>query len=387
MGRRRRRLLLAGALLGVGALLGAGALRSLRHLRPGPSAPPPARPAGGGLYLFNGCEVHDAGWHTVATYPGDFCRYYPTGEILSFVTEVGLVLMTKDLGLVWRAPEHKVHHAVRMLPSGAFYFLDSHWGHRYKGTPLRFDVLVKMSRGGEILSQWCTYDYLESIQRSLPFRHPAEDNPRGVWDDAKLEHYGNGEYFHLNYVDVLPRNPNEQAGRAFAAGNLLLSFPLFQTLAILDPTTYEILWTHTLDAREAEFGQHCASMLPTGNILMFVNSLRGREPGQRHSAIVELDPVTRKIVWRYVATPPQAFFSEQLGCVQRLEDGNTLVTVGAPLPSRQKPYVFVVTPKGEVVSRYTVQRSSAFYQEDRQLLQVSWVPRRALAPHLPITAR
>ncbi len=337
------------------------------------------------LYLFNGCEVHDERWHLLHTFPGDVCRFYATGELLTYITDVGLVLLSEKQGIVWRAADQVAHHQIVMLASGDFYFLDNHWQHRYKGQKLRFDVVSKMSKRGQMLSMYCTYDHLEAIKPYLPFKHPAEDNPMGVWVDMQMKTYGKEEYFHLNYLDVLPPNPNEGKARAFAAGNLLLSFPLFQMLAILDPRTYEILWTYTLDPKVSTHGQHCPHMLASGNILLFVNRLVDAQ-GRQHSKIVELDPVSKETVWSYVATPPTAFMSETLGCVKRLENGNTLITVGDPLGPERKPYIFEVTRDKALVRKHIVQKNSAFFYKERALYDVQPVSYEALARHLPLSA-
>ncbi len=385
MSRRARHLCCWAAPLGAALLL--GALLLLRPPRCTPSPETPPRPARGGLYLFNGCEVHDADFVKIHTFPGDFCRYLPSGEILSFVTGSGLLLFDADLKMRWRLDVGDVHHHIAAPPAGPLYVLSSHDDHVYRGKRLRFDVVLKVSRRGRILARWCTFDHLETIKRSLPFKHPAEDDATGGWDDSRIGGpYGKGEYFHVNHVDVLPPNPNSGKGRAFAPGNLLLSFPLFQMLAILDPETYEFLWTYTLDPARSSFGQHCAQMLPSGNVLVFVNGLKGRG-GKLHSSVVELDPVTKRTVWRYLGSPPESFYSELLGCAQRLRDGNTLITVGDMAPPAGYPYVLEVTPRQEVVRRYAIGPGSAFLRKARRLQSVTWAPRAALADILPLSAQ
>ena len=59
----------------------------------------------------------------------------------------------------------------------------------------------------------------------------------------------------------------------------------------------------------------------TSRILLFDN-------GQSASQIIELDPLTSTVVWRYA--PLEGFYSEMRGSVQRLPNGNTLVTESDP---------------------------------------------------------
>ena len=97
-------------------------------------------------------------------------------------------------------------------------------------------------------------------------------------------------------------------------------------------TRFVWLWGPTNIAR-----QHHPTLLQNGHILLFDN-------GQSASQIIELDPLTSEVVWRYA--PLDGFYSEMRGSVQRLPNGNTLVTESDP------GVVFEVTPGGETVWRY-----------------------------------
>jgi len=56
--------------------------------------------------------------------------------------------------------------------------------------------------------------------------------------------------------------------------------------------------------------------------------------------VVELDPVTKRIVWEYKR---KDFFSLKRGASQRLKNGNTLIT------ESDKGRVFEITPDGVIV--------------------------------------
>ena len=83
--------------------------------------------------------------------------------------------------------------------------------------------------------------------------------------------------------------------------------------------------------------QHHPSLLPSGNILIFDNRLE-------ESRVVEMDPLTNKIVWTWDAG--KNFFSRSRGSAQRLPNGNTLITVS------DTGYVNEVTQEGDVVWRF-----------------------------------
>lgn len=79
-------------------------------------------------------------------------------------------------------------------------------------------------------------------------------------------------------------------------------------------------------------------MLKNGHILIFDNGTYYQQ-----SRIVELDPLTEKIVWEYHAQPKDDFYSYVWGNVQPLPNGNILVTEST------KNRIFEITPEGEIV--------------------------------------
>ena len=79
-------------------------------------------------------------------------------------------------------------------------------------------------------------------------------------------------------------------------------------------------------------------MLADGHILVFDN---GTHRGS--SRVLEIDPTTRKVVWKYEGAPEQPFFSKWRGGNQRLENGNTVIC------ESERGRVFEVTREGEIV--------------------------------------
>jgi hypothetical protein len=84
-------------------------------------------------------------------------------------------------------------------------------------------------------------------------------------------------------------------------------------------------------------GPHDGKVLPSGNILVFDNGLnrgcRGRRDGSGG----------RKIVWEYKAPNPKDLFSRGTRTVQRLANGDTLIT------DSDHGRAFEVTSNGEIV--------------------------------------
>ncbi|MCX6842780.1 MAG: aryl-sulfate sulfotransferase [candidate division WOR-3 bacterium] len=100
----------------------------------------------------------------------------------------------------------------------------------------------------------------------------------------------------------------------------------------------------------------------TGNITVFDNGLL--RPGTLYSTAIEFTPPVDSTghyetpepgqpygpadhVWQYIATPPSSFYSSQLGSVQRLPNGNTLICEG------NKGRFFELGPDSVTVWKYT----------------------------------
>ena len=87
--------------------------------------------------------------------------------------------------------------------------------------------------------------------------------------------------------------------------------------------------------------QHDAQMLENGHILIFDNGL-----DRARSRVIELDPVTREIVWEYGVGDDEEFFTPGRGGAHRLPNGNTLIA------NSNTGEAFEVTPDRRVVWRF-----------------------------------
>jgi hypothetical protein len=87
------------------------------------------------------------------------------------------------------------------------------------------------------------------------------------------------------------------------------------------------------------------------------------------SRVLEIDPVTMRRVWAYTAGAD--FFSTNISGAQRLPNGNTLITEGAP------GRVFEVNAEGKIVWEYinpivTNGRRGGIYRAYR--VPYGWIP-------------
>ncbi len=152
----------------------------------------------------------------------------------------------------------------------------------------------------------------------------------GVLDGAR----NFGDIYHTNTITLLS---GETESPLDQAGHLLISVRELNTVAIIDPKERTVTWSLTGLWR----GQHQPVLLDTGRLLVFDNLA-----GPERSRVVELDPFTHAIAWRYEGTAEEPFYSRFCGSNQRLSNGNTLIT--------ESDYgrAFEVDPSGKIVWEY-----------------------------------
>jgi hypothetical protein len=176
--------------------------------------------------------------------------------------------------------------------------------------PTLEDFLVILDAEGRQLEE---ISLLEALERSsywnlLKVRAPAG----GILHTP-------GDIFHTNTVTVLDGR-NASRLRAFAKGNVLLAMRSLDLVAVLDPRKREVVWGLT----GMWIRPHEPVLLDNGRMLIFDNEGWARA-GAKLSRALEFDPLTHEIKWSYVGPPD--FHSAICGLVQRLSNGNTLITV------------------------------------------------------------
>jgi hypothetical protein len=173
------------------------------------------------------------------------------------------------------------------------------------------DYFVEMTPDGETVWEWRTWEHMDPAE----FLLTASQEERHEWT-------------HCNTVNEL------------ADGNLIVSFRNISTVAIINRSTNRIAWT--LGAPPLA-QQHGPVELENGNILIFDNGTHRLDHNLPYSRVIEVDPVTKEIVWSYQESYPSNFFSPLISNATRLPNGNTLICEGS------FGRIFEVTQDGEVV--------------------------------------
>jgi hypothetical protein len=176
------------------------------------------------------------------------------------------------------------------------------------------DYLVEVTKEGRTVWEWRTWDHLDPAEYPISF----SENVRSEWT-------------HGNAVVEL------------ADGNLLVSFRNISTIVEIDRQSGRVVWQ--LGAPVLS-GQHAPTPLPNGNILIFDNGPHRLDQPFPFSRVIEVNPATKELVWKYEEAFPPSFYSDRISNAQRLPNGNTLINEG------EYGRFFEVTPEGEVVWEY-----------------------------------
>jgi hypothetical protein len=259
--------------------------------------------------------------------PSGYTRLFPNGDVLAFVDGLGVVKLDKDSKVLWK---HRAlaHHDAYVADDGTIYALV----HEKRAVPAISDRYPSLLDNVEVLlpsgERLRVISIFDAIQGS-PYAFLL---PR-ITGLAFEEGADVVDVLHTNHVEVYD-GKLARLSTLFRRGNLLLSMRSLNAIAIVDGASSKVLWLWGPTNLSL---QHWPTPLENGNILLFDN-------GTSLSRIVEVDPRTNAVTWRYA--PENDFFSASRGACQRLPNGNTLVTLS------DSGYALEVTSAGRTVWKY-----------------------------------
>lgn len=251
--------------------------------------------------------------------------------------------------------------------------------HKISDKQLLDDVFVEVDWEGNIVWEWRVSEHFRELGFSQAAKNVLFRNPNQHFTkNGEL-----GDWMHINSMSTLgPNKWYDQGDERFHPDNIIWDAREANIMAITDKKSGKIVWqigpdfTATKEMRKIGqiIGQHHCHMIPKGlpgegNILLFDNggwagyglpdrmSTDGTKVDIRdHSRILEINPVTLKVVWSYTASDNvtgmmpiivnTTFYSQLISSAQRLPNGNTLITEGCF--SR----IFEVTKDKEIVWEY-----------------------------------
>jgi hypothetical protein len=229
--------------------------------------------------------------------------------------------------VLWEVRQRDHHHDGRLLKNGNVLLLcatelpDEVAKKVQGGRPgtevngkMWADYLVELTKDGRTVWEWRAWEHLD----------PARDVITAIQDNRS-------EWTHGNAIIEL------------TDGDLLVSFRNISTIIRIRRQTGEIVWKL---AAPPLAGQHAPTPLANGNILIFDNGLHRLDHTFPFSRVIEVNPATNEIMWKYQEANLYNFYSPRISNAHRLPNGNTLINEGF------FGRFFEVTSAGEVVWEY-----------------------------------
>jgi len=271
-----------------------------------------------------------------------YCRLLPNGNLIyptrdrSNIKEAGLRELDPESRVVWYY-HCRADHDFQILENGNFLihtitdYMCPELGPELKRNP----YIIEITRDKKLVWEWHGEEHLAELKELL-----TSEGWRHFQSRVKGEF--SFDWAHNNTCQVIPPNATYEKEKAaggpvrFKPGNIIFSYRSVDIIGVIDRETGKIVWAWGPGVLD---GQHKAHMLANGHILIFDNgTLRG------YSRVIEVDPLTEKIVWEYTSKPREKFHSKYISGAQRLPNGNTLICEGS-----KGGHLFEVTPDGEVV--------------------------------------
>ena len=248
----------------------------------------------------------------------------PGGDLLAIWEYIGLARVDRSSRLKW-ASMNAAHHDLAVGADGTIYVLTRELKlvpSVNQRDPVDVDFVSVLSPDGKEIRR---ISLLSAFERS---------DYAAVLSQMASE----GDILHANSVSILDGRLAERSP-AFRAGNLLISFRSLDVVAVLDPQAEKFVWALLGPWR----AQHAAHILENGRMLLFDN-FAGMRLGA--SRVLEIDPFTQVIAWRYGDREGEKLYSSTNGQAQRLGNGDTLIV------ESNAGRAIEVTPAGETVWEY-----------------------------------
>jgi hypothetical protein len=220
------------------------------------------------------------------------------------------------------------HHSFFVTPGGDIYTLTSRLEtipDIHPTQPLICDYVAVIDSSGV---QKAEYSVIEIIMNSgygylLP--SVAHENPVYPID-----------LLHTNSIEVIDGSDISASPGVFKKGNVLLSIRNISTIMIVDLEEKAVRW---IWGPSNIIYQHTPRIVPGPHILLFNN-------GVSRSSVLEMDPFTYEILWKFSGAKDSPLSSRIYGACQRLPNSNVLITDSLQARALE------VTQAGEIVWIY-----------------------------------
>lgn len=265
------------------------------------------------IYLVNlgGRIVHT--WHVLGSV--QLAKLNPDGHLLyatrdrSFEERAGLRELDAFGNVLWYY-KCRIDHDFVPLPNGniLIHCIEDKKAPAVGPGGVRSPRIIEVTLQKEIVWEWRGEEHIAELTQLVGIHFPLSGKGDLVLDWA-----------HNNSCHVIEENAAGQADPRFRPGNIVISYPNQNSVAIIDRESGQIVWAWGPGVLD---GQHSPAMMPDGHLLLFDNGTK-----RGYSRIIELDPLSKEIVWEYkdsdLSQPD--LFSKYMSGVQPLPNGNCFI--------------------------------------------------------------
>lgn len=297
------------------------------------------------LVGMDGSELHRWSPESMGGPTWNAVKLLPGGDLLVIIKDHALVRIGWNSEIRWKK-SIRAHHDLDVAPDGTIWAIarrDVMAVVDGVEVPILGDQVIQLDADGEILQtidlwphliNWVDPSRLERMRSYAEKKGWFEALRAAGPDDRIIRSNSPADFSHLNTIEILDREiPG--FGRK---GDLLLMPRNLNRVVVFDPVSGDIRWSWSGGGIQRP---HHPTVLDDDHILLFDNGTR-----RQWSRVLELDPIGREIVWQYVGTDDEPFFSSTRGGSQRLPGGTTLIT------ESNRGRAFEVTTDGEIVWEY-----------------------------------
>jgi len=266
------------------------------------------------------------GWHHV--------EMDENGDLLGIIQNKMLVKLDWESRVKWIS-KGRYHHDLAIAENGDIYAITratEYIDYKSHKIPILNDFIMILSSDGQIKRKVSIFDLfgkeIDMSYRKKIFEHVKDQERQGKAVEINMGSIFN--VFHTNTIEIIEKDIERLAKK----GDVLVCLRNLNKIAIIDLTKEEVVWS----LGNVDLDMPHQPTVCNGGILIFDN---GRH--RKFSRILEIDPYLEQIVWEYKGNPEGSFFSGTRGGVQRLPNGNTLIT------ESNKAHVFEVTKNKKIV--------------------------------------
>lgn len=249
-----------------------------------------------------GCGIFDSSGKEQKAYLGWICAFLPNGKMM-IGDGFTLTFYDKDMNVIWARDGHTHHMLTYSAADQTVLVISSRiFGPQSR---LRIDVLEVFDIEGKQLKK---FEFTREMSRAfLPMTY---DN--FVMPTVKMELTHVGSFYRIG--------KNRSGSRFFAEGNYLVN-DNFGALYVFNKELTKVI--HTFETNGWNLGMFGdVQVTPAGSLLLYNNG-NPHDPASRAS-LVEFDPFTKKVLWRYRGETPDFLRGAYEGNVQILPSGNIL---------------------------------------------------------------